>query len=371
MSATRVEAEVYAFWAVSLHLIKSLQIGYFGFPTGYVVGYFKSDGSGFRSLAAFCFQLIVVALAAGVLAVGTQNSELFFASVSFLSLALVYVCEPAQRVRRNFEFSLIPDLVIAVMWLGCYSEIAPSLESTLDGFLQAANHALRLTEVWVLVGLVLAGGLGVFCIGGTQYFSSLRRGAFAFLGTASIVALFALDKLYITKLLAADSSAAYMLAFQLVVGGGLLFSSLNFITSVDLGRSTGGTGVVDREKMYDLLKRTLLVAGGMLIAVCLLAFFLSRFLLQGYSQLPIFAFWLGLGYYLFLSVGRQTILFVYRDAQLQPAIVAAAIVGVAAAALFWTPWAGASAFAICLVISCSLICIACSNIFFLRKIAKR
>lgn len=245
-------------------LVKFLQILNFGATSGYFVSRYAKEGTlgegvagtEQRFLIFFGIQLISFGLAFAIVSF-IWLPQYFFGAIAFLLVAPCFAVEPYVRYRRNFSFSLVPDLLLNA---GLFSLIA------LQG-LGWANMMTYLLVVgilsvifWVTTMLRHIPSCASVRFGGGDYLQVLALGWPLYLGSALFLLASSMDRLLLSLYGEETQISLYFLAHQLSVGSMIFVTAINFVNTVNLGEARQERDKIEPMMVYEKLKSAALVA---------------------------------------------------------------------------------------------------------------
>lgn len=241
-----------------------------------------------------------------------------FGVFALLLITPLICLEPIQRYRRNFSFSLLPELVLstalAFVAIGSFFELIEE-NSILFYFivlgigsllgLSALKKGSDSTDPWPLNAQI------------SEYLHSWRLGFPVYIGTLFFAIAQGADRLIFPLHGSPEGVAVYFLAMQLAIGSMLLVTATNFVNTVDLGESMKSSSGPDRKIIWSKLRTAATIALGSFIVVVGLAGALERFFLSSdYKGLWTMTLALALGLGVFFVAGSITPVVAYYRRQI-------------------------------------------------------
>lgn len=305
-------------------IAKFLQLCNFGATNGYFVSRYSGQGPLSQAvpgrerhyLLFFLLQMILL----GTVVLGAALwwfPQYRIGAVAFLLIAPIFAVEPYLRYRRNFSFSLMPDLIISIALLSVVAVHVLQAEiSNIAGYYLVVIAALTVLFV-ILAVRRHAPSKGSASLGLRGYGEILSLGAPVYAGSLLFIATSSMDRLILPLHGTDEQVALYFLGQQLSVGAMIFLTALNFVNTVDMGEARQQRAEISPRF---ILKKLSIAAGvgmasfGALIAGAVM---LERlFLPSSFDGLTIVIFLLGLAFGVFFTAGSVTPLAAYYRRQL-------------------------------------------------------
>ena len=321
LGARFLPAEHFSTVMSAAFLVKFLQILNFGATPGYFVSRYAKEGSlaqaeagtERRFLTLFGLQLIAGGLVLVVISL-LWLPQYLVGAIAFLLVAPCFAVEPYVRYRRNFSFSLTPDLLLTA---GLFGVIALQV-------LGRANLAVYLLVIGLLSAFLWAVAMrrhfpsrGPARFGAEEYRQVLALGWPLYLGSALFLMASSMDRLLLPLYGDETQVSLYFLAHQLSVGSMIFVTAINFVNTVNLGEARQDRAEVDPTVVRAKLKSAALVALGSYLALIIGAFVLEMaFLPETFHGLGWIVMVLGAGLATFFTSNAITPLVAYFRRQM-------------------------------------------------------
>lgn len=332
-----------------MFLAKFLHMTNLGATNGYLISKYRGDGGaeladmdglsvGDREFViGFVAQTVVVCSALLVISFVFAQAYLL-GIIAYLIISPLLALEPVLRRRRNFFWSLLPDVALSVALL------VVSVGYFLGLTLGDPGSSLGPSQLFLFILITFVGGVVRVRLWGwfRHGFGGLKRlplGAYgrilylglpAYAGTAFFILASGMDRFFLPLHIEAGDRALYLLSYQLTTGAAVFISAMNFVTTVDLGEahhSIHGIPLAALSKKLGFAMAIALPSLGALVIGCLV---LERWILTGYSGLTALTAILAAGLFTFFVAGSITPALQYLRRQ-WPLTIA---MGVAAVILF-------------------------------------
>lgn len=324
IAARVLPAADFAALMTAAFMAKFLQLCNLGATNGYFVSLYSGHGplsqeeAGAERRYLLFFLLQMIALGAVVLVVALWVFPQYrVGALAFVLIAPIFAVEPYLRYRRNFSFSLMPDLLLSVALL---SVVARHMLRPDAG--QVAVPYLTVIAVLTVLVLILAmrrhiPSQGAASIGWRGYSEILSLGMPVYLASFLFLATSSMDRLILPLHGADEQVALYFLGHQLSVGAMIFLTALNFVNTVNMGEARKQ----EAEITVQFIHRKLLIAasvGGASFAVLVAgAVVLERmFLPSSFAGLTLVILFLGFALGVFFTAGSVTPLVAYYRRQL-------------------------------------------------------
>lgn len=305
-------------------IAKFLQLCNLGATNGYFVSRYSGHGPlsheivGMERHYLLFFLLQMILLGAVVLAAALWWFPQYrIGAVAFLLIAPIFAVEPYLRYRRNFSFSLAPDLLLSLALLSVVAVHVLRAEAA-----SIANPYLVVIAALTVLFTILAmrkhvPSKGAASLGWRGYREILWLGAPVYLGALLFMGASSMDRL-ILPLHGTDADVAlYFLGHQLSVGSMIFLTALNFVNTVDMGNARQQRAEISPR--FILKKLSIAAVVGMASFVMLVAgaVMLENFFLpSSFDGLTKVILLLGLAFGVFFTAGAVTPLAAYYRRQL-------------------------------------------------------
>ena len=326
IGARLLSADVFSTLITTAFIAKFLRILNLGATAGYFVSRYSDECplvtenlAGERSYLTY-FSVQMAGLAAIVLIFSIiWLPEYFPGAIAFLLLIPLFIFEPIVRYRRNFSFSLLPDMVLSVALLSVV--VAQFIGGTQAGYVRLYLSLLAVLSVAVVLfalrryvthssigseGLSFHGYLRIVTLGGPLYLGS----ALYLLGSS-------MDRLVLPLYGSSDQVGTYFLAHQLTVGSMIFSTSINFVNTVNMGEARKKDAGVDSDFLKRKLGSAALVALGSYLALMAGTIVLEQFLLPDrFEGLALVTLFIGAGLACFFMSNSITPIIAYYRRQM-------------------------------------------------------
>jgi len=330
IGARYLPAEQFSTVMSAAFLVKFLIILNFGATPGYFVSRYAKQGplaqerggEERRYLQFFGVQLVgfgLLLVAASLL----WLPEYLVGAIAFVLVAPVFAVEPYLRYRRNFSFSLTPDLLLTIGMFGLIGlQLAETAMITAYLGLIGAFSAL----LWILAMRSKIPEKGEAQFGFREYRRVLAQGGPLYIASALFLLASSMDRLLLPLYGGDEQVSIYFLAHQLSLGSMIFVTAINFVNTVNLGEARQDHAVVDPKMVFGKLRTAALVALGSYAALVIAVYVLeSVFLPETFDGLAWVAFILGAGLSLFFTSNAITPLVAYFHRQVPLSIAMGAV----------------------------------------------
>lgn len=324
-AAIAIPTDTFAVLISSAFLTRFLGVLNLGALTGYLVRRYSipdANKSVFKITDNVYAKLIFIQIS-GLAALVYLGGHIFFDQSIIGVFGLILIAplislEPMQRYRRNFSFSLLPELVLS---------IALSIVAFNYFFGLFDNNSIIIYFIIIGIGSFL----GIFALDKSvnnvrswplkaqlsEYLQSCRLGFPVYVGTLFFTIAQGADRLILPLHASTSEVAVYFLAMQLAIGSMLLVTASNFVNTVDLGEAMRSTEGLEKKIIGDKLKKAGTIAVGSFTVVAGLAGTLEMFFLSSdYQGLFMMTLPLALGLGVFFVAGTITPVVAYYRRQL-------------------------------------------------------
>lgn len=305
-------------------IAKLLQLCNLGATNGYFVSRYSGHGPLSQSVPGterhylLYFLLQMILLGAMVLAAALWWLPQYrIGAMAFLLIVPIFAVEPYLRYRRNFSFSLMPDLLLSIALLSVVAVHVLRAETA-----SIAGSYLMVIAALTVLFLILAmrrhvPGKGSASLGWRGYGEILSLGAPVYLGSLLFIAASSMDRLILPLHGTDEQVALYFLGHQLSVGAMIFLTAINFVNTVDMGEARQQHAEISPR--FILRKLSIAAGVGMASFVVLIAgaaMLQSMFLPSSFHGLTMVTLLLGFAFGVFFTAGSVTPLAAYYRRQL-------------------------------------------------------
>ena len=307
-----LDTETYSQILAILFLAKFLSILSLGGTTGYFIAKYTDNVRliGEHTTEVVFFRYYIIQLM-------TLSLILFLLSsiyipvysmpiLGFMIIAPLYAIEPLERYRRNFIFSLTPDIVLSKALLFIIVGL----------YLGLFNNDIDI--IFLSVGMIMStiiftrtylkykkNDQQVFIkFSFRNYISILKIGIPVYLTSAIYMCVISADRLILMSYATEEVAANYMLSQQLVLGSMIFAAANNFTNSVNLGEEKMYHKQIPKQILIHHLKKNFLITTCsylLLIGGTYLFVFYTQN--KTFHNLPLYTISLGVGYGAFFIAG--------------------------------------------------------------------
>ncbi|MFG6584651.1 lipopolysaccharide biosynthesis protein [Sulfitobacter sp. 1A12779] len=324
LAARLLPAADFAALMTAAFMAKCLQLCNLGATNGYFVSRYSGEGPLAQDVAGaerrylLFFLLQMLALGVVVLAVALWLFPQYrIGALAFLLIAPIFAVEPYLRYRRNFSFSLMPDLLLSIALL---TVVALHIAREETG----RTDIPYLSMIAALTGLVMVLAMrqhlpskGAAPLDWRGYGELLALGMPVYVASFLFVATSSMDRLILPLHGADEQVALYFLGHQLSVGAMIFLTAINFINTVNLGEARKQKNGISTQFIF----RKLLIAAGVGVAsfftlVAAAVMLEDMFLPSTFEGLTLVVVLLGFAFAVFFVAGSITPLAAYYRRQL-------------------------------------------------------
>lgn len=320
-----LEESVAADLLLIMFLAKFLHLTNFGATNGYLISKYgagdaigthadSTDGLRDRDYA-IGFVLHSLAICIVLIIISAAFAPAYLAGIlAYLIVTPLFALEPVLRRRRNFFWSLLPDLVLSV------SLLAVSLAAVAGLTFEARAGAGGASVMFLCVLLTMVVSALAFRLSRakrycdtTMSYTPLRAyggilflGLPAYAGTAFFILASGMDRFFLPLHIEGADRALYLLSYQLTTGAAVFMTALNFVTTVDLGEAHRSASGIQVSALRQKLTLGFAIALPSLLALMIGCMILERTVLTNYEGLTELTMTLAVGLFAFLLTGVVT-----------------------------------------------------------------
>lgn len=324
LAARLLPAADFAALMTAAFMAKFLQLCNLGATNGYFVSRYSGDGTLAQDVAGaerrylLFFLLQLLALGAVVLGIAVWWFPQYrIGALAFLLIAPIFAFEPYLRYRRNFSFSLMPDLLLSIALLTVVA-LHIAREETGRAEIPYLSAIAALTVLVIILAMRRhLPGKGAESLDWRGYGGVLALGLPVYAASFLFVATSSMDRLVLPLHGAEEQVALYFLGHQLSVGAMIFLTAINFVNTVNLGEARKQQNGISTQFIF----RNLLIAAGVgvasFLALVAVTVVLERmFLPSTFEGLTLVVLILGFSLGVFFVAGSITPLAAYYRRQL-------------------------------------------------------
>lgn len=324
LAARLLPAADFAALMTAAFMAKFLQLCNLGATNGYFVSRYSGHGPLAQDVAGaerrylLFFLLQMLALGVVVLAVALWWFPQYrIGALAFLLIAPIFAVEPYLRYRRNFSFSLMPDLLLSIALL---TVVALHIAREETG--RAEIPYLSMIAALTFLVMVLAmrrhlPGKGAAPFDWRGYGGLLALGMPVYLASFLFVAASSMDRLILPLHGADEQVALYFLGHQLSAGAMIFLTAINFVNTVNLGEARQQQDGISTQFIFKKLMIAAAVGSASFVILVAGGAVLERvFLSTTFEGLTLIVVLLGFGLGVFFISGSITPLAAYYRRQL-------------------------------------------------------